>query len=404
MKVRHYLFIFLFALALRLWVLYELRNLDPIPAGTDMLAYYHQALGLLDGTWPPPAPFYLHPLVPLLTAFSFKLLGISTLAPRLLMCFIGAALAPVVAAIGAQLYNPRVGLLAGLLVGAYRASVHDSVVILDTSLTGLVLAGAFLACLSPITRRGIIAGLLLYVGMLGRAILLGPALALVAWLLARREYRPALALVFTLAICLVPIAARNAYYGQPALIGTNGPVNLWIGNHPDARGNFDTCDDPGCPSRPAYEAIRDGDGDWTGHALTYIRSQPLDWLALTARKGLAFLFLPDGILPNNTSVAEYAAHSFILRLLPGYPLFIVLALAGLITMRRRWREFMPLAVVYLPYAAVTTLFFIAARFRSPVVFVFIMVSAVTLLDIARKIPRPLTKKNIHAILGSVRQS
>lgn len=379
--MKTYVVLFVFSFTLRLAVLWQLRGVDPVPAGTDMLTYYNQALS---PDWPPAQALYWHPLMPLFIRASFVLGGISTWSPRLLMCLVGSLLPPVVAAIGARLFDRQTGLVAGLLTATYRAGVLYSGVILDVSVTSLALAVAFLACLQPSRRRSVVAALSLFLGVLGRAVLLVPALGFAAWLAVRRRWQAAVVLLATLAVCLVPVTARNLHYGSLAIVTTNGAPNFWIGNHPGARGSYDVCR-PDCPSWPAYNAIRQGDGRFIRHSLDYIASQPLDWLLLTFRKAAAFVFLPDAILPNNVDVREAASHAWLLRVLPGYGLFLLLSLAGLVVLRRRWREFVPLAVFYVPYALATILFFVIARFRVPVATAFILLSAVVLVDIWRKV-------------------
>jgi hypothetical protein len=290
-----------------------------------------------------------------------------------------------VAAIGTRLFDRQTGLVAGLLAATYRTDVLFSGVILDVPITSLALAVAFLACLHPSRRRSVIAGLSLFLGILGRAILLVSALGFGAWLFARRHWQAAIVLFAILAICLIPITARNLYYGSLAIITTNGAPNFWIGNRPGARGDFDVCR-PDCPGWTTYNAIRQsGDTRWIQRSLNYIISQPFDWLFLTFRKAIAFIFLPDDFLYNNVNTNEVASHSFLLCVLPGYEVFLILSLAGLFVLRRRWREFVPLAVFYVPYAAATILFFVAARFRIPVATALIILSAVVIVDIWRKV-------------------
>src|SRR5688572_15143211 len=128
---KHYFLIFIIALLLRLGVLYELRHVNPIPDGTDMLTYYNQAIDFTHEQWPTPEPFFYHPLVPLIILLSFKLFGISTLAPQLLNCIISALSCPILAAVGVKLFDRKTGLVAGWSLAFYQAGVFYSTVILD---------------------------------------------------------------------------------------------------------------------------------------------------------------------------------------------------------------------------------------------------------------------------------
>jgi 4-amino-4-deoxy-L-arabinose transferase-like glycosyltransferase len=381
--MRHQLLIFAVALVLRLFVLYEVQDVDPMPPGTDMVGYYRQANLLLDGQWPDASVYYYHPLYPLVVAFSFKLFGVSTLSPRLLNCILGALVCPMLAVIGEELFDRRTGLLAGWLFAVYRGAVFYSTAMLDPPLTTLLLTVAFLVILLPSMGYGVIAGLLLSLGTLARGVLLISAIGFVIWLAVRRRYAVALAMMLTLILCLAPILARNAYYGQP-VITSNGPVNLWIGNNPDANGAFNA--HPEGAAREQFLEIKHGDQDWLKHVADYVTNQPLDWLRLMLQKTVLWLFLPDGFLGNNVNlIGDGLFHSVLLRFLPGYELFAICSLAGVIVLRRRWHEFVPLAVLYVPYMVTTIAFFVLARFRLVVMPVLALMSAIVIIDVVTKI-------------------
>src|SRR5688572_28504324 len=78
--------------------------------------------------------------------------------------------------------------------------------------------------------------------------------------------------------------------------------------------------------------------------------------------------------------AEGVWHSWILLLLIPNWLIDILAITGLIATKNR-RRFIPLLWVWLPYTAVTIMFFVGTRFRVPVEFVPITVASVTMLEL-----------------------
>ena len=293
---KHYFLIFVIALLLRLGVLYELRHVNPIPNGTDMLTYYNQAIDFTHGQWPTPEAFFYHPLVPLIILLSFKFFGISTLAPQLLNCIISALSCPILAVVGVKLFDRKTGLVAGWLLAFYQAGVFYSTVILDVPFTTLALVVSLWAVSNPNLRISLITGLILSLGILGRGTLLISAISIIGWLIIKRQYLAGVTMSLTLILCLMPIVARNAAYGAPA-ITTNGPINLWIGNNPDANGTYNI--HKGGEAYAITMAIAESDGKWLNHIMEYIRTQPLDWLQLTLQKAVMFFFLPDGFMPHN---------------------------------------------------------------------------------------------------------
>jgi 4-amino-4-deoxy-L-arabinose transferase-like glycosyltransferase len=379
----HYVLIFSLALLLRILVFYELRDVDPIATGTDMLRYYQQAQQLSVGNWPEPAVFHFHPLMPLIIASSFRLFGPNKFSPQLLNAIIGALACPLLALVGAKLFDRRVGIMAGWSLALYQGHVFYSTAILDIPVATLALIAALWVIAEPTPRTGVIAGLLLTLGILGRGILLVTAATTIGWLIVTRNYRSSVILLVTIIVCLTPVVARNAYYGH-ATITNNGPLNLWIGNNPDANGTYNI--HQGGEAHEAAIAVSRSGKKWVNEVVQYIKKNPLDWLQLTIRKAAMFVILPDGFMPNNVNlVFDGLANSWLLRVLPGYWIFFILAIAGIFTLRSQWRKMVPLAVIYVPYTATTTLFFVLTRFRVPITIVPILLSALVLIDIRGKI-------------------
>jgi hypothetical protein len=379
----HYYMIFLVALLIRLLVLHQLGDVDPIPTGTDMLSYFSRAQRLLNGEWPGPGVFYYHPIMPVLIAFSFKLFGVNSLSPQVLNCILGAVACPMLAVVGTKLFSWRVGVLSGWLLALYQGNAYYSTVILDVPLTTLALVAALWALSQPTPQVGVIVGLVLSLGILGRSTLTVTAITLVGWLVATRHYHTGLVILLTIALCLLPVIARNARYGRMA-ITSSGPLNLWIGNNPDANGTYNIQE--GGEAHQRAEAVRRTGRQWLSQVISYVKQEPLDWLQLTLRKAAMFIALPDGFMPNNVNlILDGLRNSWLLRVLPRYWAFFILCFAGRLILRSHWRESIPLAVIYIPYAATTMLCFVLTRFRVPVTIIPIILSAILIIDIGDKL-------------------
>jgi len=188
--------------------------------------------------------------------------------------------------------------------------------------------------------------------------------------------------IFTLA-AMVPVllvTMTNYTAGRElVLISSNGGINFWIGNNPDYDRTVTIR-----PGRAWNELVRRpleagarspaAASRWFyQQSLEWMRRDPVAWLGLTGKKIL--LFLRGEEIGRNQEIYPFRERSVLLRILlwPGPPalpfgLLLPVAVAGAIrVVRRRPRGAVLLAILSGLLATSVIAFFVAGRYRLPLV-------------------------------------
>ena len=190
-------------------------------------------------------------------------------------------------------------------------------------------------------------------------------------------------------ITILPVTLRNRLVGgEWVLIASNGGVNFYIGNNPQAdgiaavvpgtradwEGGYE--DTHRIPEQELGRPLTEGEVSayWFNKGLAWIRGHPGAWLRLTLHKFRLF-WVPHEI-PNNQPIRFFAGLSDISPLFVlGFPPAAILGLAGLATLRGRWRLWaLPVLFGAITMATVV-LFFCPARYRLPVVPILLLLAA-----------------------------
>ena len=212
------------------------------------------------------------------------------------------------------------------------------------------------------------AGLVAGLATLTRPFMLLFLLVAAVWLLLRRRLRTLAALAVGAMVVVLPWTARNVQAtGHFVLVASEGGVTFWTGNNALSRGEGDLAANP--EMKKAEIDLRRQHPGWTAEQLEpvyyregfgYIRSHPLGWAWLLARK-FFYLWVPIG--------PSYRLHSarYFYASVVSYGLLLALALAGFVRLRERDRQ--PRALWMLAVSAVVAclVFFPQERFRIPVV-------------------------------------
>ncbi len=420
--------VFALALALRFLHLWQLRDspfLD-VELG-DSAAYAAWARRIAAGDWFGSEVFFQAPLYPYFLGIVFATLGEAPLVVRGLQCVLGALACALLASAGASLFSRGAGIAAGLLLATYAPAIFlDALLqksVLDLLLLCLALWLAARLARRPSRRLAAALGLASGLLVLARenAVLIAGVLGL--WLLwlpdVARSRRALLALAFGvgLAAPLLPVALRNWWIGGELHLATSQfGANLYIGNHPGAPGGY-------VPFRPgrgtveferqditelAEEAVgrRLTPGEvsayWRDRALDYIVSEPLDWLALMARK-LA-LFVSTVELVDTEDQYATADYSPVLRAagwLGHFGVLAPLAVVGGFVVWPRRRELWWLYAALAAYAASVLVFYVVTRYRHPLVPFLALFAGAGLAGVGpwlRSAPRPVVASGIGLAL------
>ncbi len=387
--------------------------------GLDAGYHDYWARGLVTGDWSLPVyvtdpeiqttPFFRPPGYPYFLALVYRIVGPDYLAIRALQMALGAVNILLAFLLGRRWFGPRVGLTAAALMSVYWVFPYFEGQLLEpVLLVGLGLA--MVHVLSSWTARfsfgrALAAGLLfgLFVLIRPNVLPFGLAALLWAWWIARRHpgrtHRWATAaagFVLGAAVAISPATVRNYAVGHDrVLVSANGGVNLFLGNneyadgftpdHPDI-GGWSCFDYPSIVRKLEREAGRtlrysEASSLFARKAAQFARTDPLRVLQLALKKTLLF-WGPVEVSNEEEDECE-RANSRILRRIPvGFPLALTLFVLGLGIMiresratpsereapsREQWEAIVLMLLFVGVYFLSFVPFFIAGRYRVPII-------------------------------------
>ena len=360
----------------------------------DGMTYVAHAEALAAGDWlgrDRPA-FWQPPLYPYVLGLVKAALPDSFFhAVRWIQALWGALACALTCLLGARLFSPRVGLAAGLAAALCGPLIYFDGEILPASLaTVLGLSGLLL--LLRALRRGtpgafVPAGLVYGLAALAVPTVLGFCLLAALWIAWKGpSLRAAALFLLAIAAAILPVAWRNhAIGGDRVLISYNSGINFHIGNSADhdrlvkIRPGWEWDDLVAEPVKAGIVGRSERSAWFWKQALEYMREEPLDYLALQARKSLRLL---DGHEEGRNQDIYYWRHysgvlaATLWKRVVAFPFGLVapLALLGLaLAVHRRGLD--PTTLFVLAYAAGVVAFFPTSRYRAPLLPVLLVLAA-----------------------------
>jgi Flp pilus assembly protein TadD/4-amino-4-deoxy-L-arabinose transferase-like glycosyltransferase len=370
----------------------------------DDAEYLRLAQRAAEGDWLlGPGAYYVSPLYIYFLAVVFRVLGAAPVYAQAVQVALGAVAVGLVGRAAARLFGPHAGAIAAVLAALTGVLAFDEVLLLQSALDPFLAALALERLAAALDRGGrvrfLAAGAAF--GLLGLnrpnallAVAVVTAVALVAGR-SRRAALDALALAAGAALALAPVAVRNRVAsGEWVLVASHGGLNFYIGNHPQADGAYaappgvaPTIEGQAADTRRVAEqaegrALTDGEvsSHFYARGWRWIRAEPAAAVRLLLRK-LA-LTLNAAELPLNYSYAYWSRDEpTILRFLfVGSWLLVPLGAAGLFVAPRLPARAFAVWAAFLPaYAAAVAMFFVAWRYRLPLL-VALCVAAGAALD------------------------
>ena len=378
--------------AAKLLVVWQLKDhplLHP-DAGLDTTAYANLArrvaagdLALGPGLYFV-SPFYIYFLAAALAAFD------SFTAVRVLQAALGTVAVACVFFNARAWFGPGAGWFAAVLAAATGIFTFYETVIIQSSIDTVLTAGALAALTAglkgawhlkvPGTVALLLAGILFGFGILNRPNMFFGALAVLLAAAAMRRWRPLALLLVGMAVAMSPVIIRNAWItGNPSLVSSHGGLNFYIGNHAGATGFYREL--PGI--RPLIEGQREdmrrvastalgreatdaeASSYYTSLATAWMRQHPLDAAALFARK-LFYVFHGQHVaLPHSYPFYAYDSGTVLRYFVVGAGVLIPLGLTGLLILGTRNRDLLIWAAFIPGYAVGVAVFFVAERYRLP---------------------------------------
>lgn len=410
--VRAFALVVLLAFAVRFVYLLEARAC-PLFDGliVDGISYGEWSDRIVAGDWLGDRVFYQAPLYPYFLALVKLAVGRELWDVRLVQIALGALACGLVFLAGARFFGRASGIAAGALLAFYPSAVFFDGCIQKAGI-GLVWTALLLAVLASVRAepharasawRWLGVGVALGLLMLTReeTLLLVPVLA--GWLVLEHRAsswslrtRWLASFAAGLALVLVPVASRNAYVGGEFLLSTSqAGSNFYIGNGPNADGTY-------VPLRPgrhntqferedAFEMAKAEAGRdlspsevsrfWFSKSFASIAADPSRWLALLARK--ARLLASAYELPDAEDLYFYLRYTPLLAGVErvwNYGVLLPLAAAGAVLTWRRKREIGVLFVLGTTLALGVVAFYVFARYRYPLVPVFVLFAGAALVE------------------------
>jgi len=302
---------------------------------------------------------------------------------KIAQSLIGAVGVWLIAMIAGRAAGPGGAVTAAAIAAVYPPLVFMPAYALSETLYSTVaLAGAWVLGPMAVTvpNRRTVTVTVLAALLTGLAILVRPAMLFfvpfaAGWMIWKREARLAAIFALVTLASIAPWTMRNArVYGRFVLVASEGGVTFWTGNNPFARGEGDLAANPDMKRaelelRNRYASLSPEQREplYYREAFSWIRSHPLDWTVLLARKAF-FTIVPAG--------PSYTLHStkYVLASAGAYLLLLPPALVG---GWRIGRDRAPIALWLMVASTIfaSLVFFPQERFRIPVIDPALIVSA-----------------------------
>jgi 4-amino-4-deoxy-L-arabinose transferase-like glycosyltransferase len=363
----------------------------------DIKSYEDDAIAILD-TGIMSLKAYHAPVYPFFIAAVYAVFGRSYFYVYLVQCVLGTATTFLIYLIAGRLgAGKRVSLLsAGASLLYWPLQMYSGILLSETVFLFLLTLGVYMF-LKALDIQKIplfaAAGLVFGLSTLTRSInmLLLFILPVVYFFYQRKNIRKILvnSVVYVLAFIAVitPWAARNYIkYKEFIPVDTLGGINLYIGNNERSSGFFVSLSQEELKAavQKYTEKGRQGlnvevnDRNLREAAFTYIKSRPLWFIRLTFWRACLFLMLDfrdvDWVLLTYMS-KHFIFHHALWKAVIYFSdiLFFLLAVAGIASLLKDRRRLVLFGFI-LYYLGLTSLFYIAERYRLPVI-PFLSVSA-----------------------------
>lgn len=211
------------------------------------------------------------------------------------------------------------------------------------------------------------------------------------------------------ALVLLPVATRNAYVGgQFNPLPTQGGINFFIGNNPEATGWSAAMPEPlGKDWQYAdckYLAEKDMNRNlgprevssyWFDRGLDFWRHTPVQAIQLTFKK--AWMLIADRDISNNRNISQFRSRIGISRLFfVSLWLLVPLSVLGAVYGLKNNRKTGLVVAFMVFYGAVVILFFVTSRFRLPLLPFAVILAGFGL----QKFIELINSKKISSILSS----
>jgi Flp pilus assembly protein TadD/4-amino-4-deoxy-L-arabinose transferase-like glycosyltransferase len=361
----------------------------------DNYFHYHWASRIAEGNWIGDTTYFRAPGYVWLLGLLYSLIGPSVFAARLLGLVIGIVSVSMTFLIGRRFFSQPVGLIAALIHALYPLAIYFELELLVDPLFTLLLQFACFCWLrwlkSESTIDIVFCGFWLAVSALVRptSLIFFPILLVLILLNSRKKLASCGAFLLAAVLIIGPVTLRNSIVADdPTLIASNGGINFYIGNNPEADGRSATLPEPlghnwrirqvqFIAEQETGRNLTPGEisSYWYARGFDYFKSNPTDALYRYLQK-LRYT-VANREVSNNRSLDSFFASVSLLGANPlHFGLIFLLAVVGMVF---DWKNPLvrQLAGIILLYSLATAIFFFSSRFRLPLLpFYFLLAAAI----------------------------
>lgn len=404
-KELYFLFgIFVFSFVLRLVYLLQMSS-NPYFTSPTMDALYHDlwAQAIAQGNWIGDQIFFRAPFYPYFLGMIYKLFGHNYFIPRLIQHLIGSLSVILIYFLARKLFNRKVAILSAILSSIYGVLIYfEDELLLDFL---LVFFGVLLVLLlyraeeKSKSSRFFTAGLVASLFAITRPNILIFIPFVLVWIFLLLKVNLKRKIVFSLFffiglfVLILPITVRNYLVGKDfVLISSQGGINFFIGNNPQADGTsafLHPYGDDWEYQDAAYEVQGSiGKIPRPSEVSDYYLKQGEDFIIHSPRKFLSlfikktYLFWNSFEISNNQDIYFFRRYSSLIRILPvGFWIIGPLSLVGILLSLKSWRKYFLVLTFVMSYSFSVLLFFVNSRFRLPVLPFLIVLSSFALIQL-----------------------
>lgn len=403
-----YFAIFIFAFTLRVIFLQEIKDAPVFSLLMgDTESYDTWAREISGGNWLGDRIFYQTPFYPYFLAVLYTISGRNFFVVRLVQILIGATSCLLIARAGRYFFSKKVGVLAGVLLALYPTAIYFDCLIKKAFL-GLFFMTLLFFIMGKILYKPkawlwVVCGMALGCFALTRENALILFFVILLWLFIhfRRESGKILFLwcslfLFGASLVLFPIALRNKIVGGEFIITTSQfGSNLYIGNNelsdgryvPMQRGrgdwHYESRDAEALAEKALGRELSPSEVShyWIQKTLSYIKSDPMDWFGLMARKCL----LVWNAIEIGDSEDQYIYNDWSL-LFRGlgqvyhFGILCPLMVLGICLTWREWNRIWLIHLILISFVASVVLFYVFSRYRLPMTAAMILFAAAGIMN------------------------
>ena len=379
--------------------------------------HFNWAKDIITGNFWGSEAYFRGPLYPYFLAILLKITGTSILWSRILQMIIPSLSAALIYLLATKSFSHKVGIVAALAFAAYGAMIfYDAMFMIESLFIFLNLLALYLLLQYEKDIRPLpwlISGAILGLSAITRPNILLIAPLFLLWIYFRPQFagnkKSSFLIIATYLIgILIPIltvTVRNYIVaGEPILISSQGGVNFYIGNNPDAEGltmlmpevkldeslpwNEFTAATRKAAERETGKNLTAGEESsfWTRKALGFIWNNPAKFISLTFRKLIYFLVgfensdNQDIYFSRNYS-SLYSALLWHKLIYFPFGLLFPLAVVGAVQGWKRRRELTLYYIFVIGYIPTVIFFLVTARHRLPVIPFLLIFAALGILAV-----------------------